>query len=318
MIKFETTRFGVTLLEVLVVIFIIGVLAAFLVPAVQSAREASRRVQCSNNLRQLGIGLNSYAGVFGAYPPGNHDRGFSLHSTLLPNLEQAALFHAINFNCGNYDRSLHTSNSTVFQVSVSVFQCPSDPASSSRPGLTSYAGNRGVGFSSSSLYGHSDNGAISFLADMVRPQDVTDGLSHTAAVSEWLVGPGSGRDLQRVIVRLAPPLTRPGQFDLFASACHREVPEGVPIDGAGKPGHWLHGDFGDTLYNHVLTVNDHSCLNGPSFQQSAWTAGSLHHFGANLLYLDGHISLTPQSIASATWRALGTRNGNEAISEPGI
>ena len=214
-------RDALTLIEVLVVITIIGLLAALLLPAVQSAREAGRRTQCANNLRQLGLALSGYVSTLGVLPPGNHSRGFSLHTALLPHLEQTPLYDSINFSARSVGLAPSDANYTVSRVSLSVFQCPSDGSSSAQPGSTNYAGNRGAGFSKSSQYGHSDNGAISFLTAPIRPQDVTDGLSHTAAMAEWLRRSTRQdlRDPRRVVLRLPNPLTRPDQFDEFASTC---------------------------------------------------------------------------------------------------
>ena len=93
---------GFTLIEVLVVIFVISLLAALLVPAVQYAREASRRLSCANNLKQLGLALSSYEAAYHVYPQGANGGAYSADIMILPFLEQAVLYHSINFVGGRY------------------------------------------------------------------------------------------------------------------------------------------------------------------------------------------------------------------------
>ena len=138
------TRFarssGFTLIELLVVIAIIGVLIALLLPAVQAAREAARRAQCSNNMKQLGIAMHNYHDVVGSFPtllwalPGNNglpNNTFraSFYQMLLPYLEQTPVYNAINFNvpfARGPDNG--TINLTALTTKITVFMCPSDPS----------------------------------------------------------------------------------------------------------------------------------------------------------------------------------------------
>src|SRR5262249_13735316 len=143
------TRHGLTLIELLVVISIVSVLVALLIPAVQAAREAARRVQCANNLKQIALGMHSYLGNVGTFPPGYLSQvlvslqqvlppgetspgtwvigddggpGWSGHTMILPYLEQRPLYDQINVTLG-VD---HPANSTSIHTTLSVFQCPSD------------------------------------------------------------------------------------------------------------------------------------------------------------------------------------------------
>ena len=135
-------RRGFTLIELLVVIAIIGILAGFLLPAVQAAREAARRLRCANNLKQIGLAILSYEGAFGSFPPGRmmtYDPRFagtnppctativdkSVHVMILPWLERSVLYNAVNQDLSILGRE----NRTVHAVAVSAFACPSDPDS---------------------------------------------------------------------------------------------------------------------------------------------------------------------------------------------
>ncbi len=75
----------------------------------------------------------------------------------------------------------------------------------------------------------------------------------------------------------------------------------------------MFGEFNFTLYNHTLSINDHSCTNGTRWQEGAWTATSQHGQGANVVFADGHASFLKDSIALEVWRALGSRNGGESV-----
>lgn len=136
-----------TLIELLVVILILAILAVVILPAVQSAREASRRAQCSNNLRQLGIALNSYVSQHRVFPQGDNGDGYSLHAMILPFIDQRPLYDSVNFSL---DAPLSVnpysggSNVTASESSMLVFLCPADLIAPDSRGRTNYAGNGGV------------------------------------------------------------------------------------------------------------------------------------------------------------------------------
>ena len=134
-------RSGFTLIELLVVIAIIAVLIALLLPAVQSAREAARRIQCVNNLKQIGLGLHNYISANDTFPPGGlpawvaenqvyiNNGDFSVHARLLPYLEQANIANSANFNFAVFNSNVgDLTNHTFHTVRVNSFLCPSSNA----------------------------------------------------------------------------------------------------------------------------------------------------------------------------------------------
>jgi prepilin-type N-terminal cleavage/methylation domain-containing protein len=183
-------RSGFTLIEVLVVVAIIGLLVALLLPAVQAAREAARRMQCSNNLKQIGLALHAYHDAIGSLPPGYdfYDAWceWSASAMLLPRLEQGALFNAINFNVAAPGSPENPVNSTAIAASVAVFVCPSDLDRLTNPqGHVNYCGNWGARPLRYKTVPDGPFGGHPFqTASPLGFGDLTDGLSQTALYSE--------------------------------------------------------------------------------------------------------------------------------------
>ncbi len=195
----RTRTRGFTLIELLVVIAIIAILIALLLPAVQQAREAARRTQCKNNLKQLGIALHNYHDVNGTFPPSaiwqldsmgtliDATAGRSWLFQLLPYLEQANLYNAAN-------DSVQTFMDPISSARLSALACPSDPDSNTvisfgqDMGTTSYLGNgshRGIAakqFYDCSPVADLTSGTITRQG--VRFRDITDGTSNTLLVGE--------------------------------------------------------------------------------------------------------------------------------------
>jgi len=189
-----TSRRGFTLIELLVVIAIIAILIALLLPAVQQAREAARRTQCKNNLKQLGLAMHNYHATHGCFPPNGvnnvqNTQTWSAQAFLLPFLEGSTLYNQINFNVGYGDAS----NISPFHVKITripVLLCPSDPNDRQRLNAgvpehypLSYAVGRGI-YLIHRLDGSADGGAAFCYGKVNRDRDFTDGMSNTVGMSE--------------------------------------------------------------------------------------------------------------------------------------
>jgi prepilin-type N-terminal cleavage/methylation domain-containing protein/prepilin-type processing-associated H-X9-DG protein len=297
-----------TLIELLVTLAIIGLLIALLLPAVQAAREAARRSQCVNHLRQFGLAIQGYIAVDGAMPTGlGGDKRYSLHVVLLPFLDQGPLYQSFNMSVFAADASSPGPNDTSFNARLDLLSCPSDPYVKSP--MTNYAGCLG-----DHRAAFKPNGV--FEISPVRPQAITDGTSTTAAMSEFLVGrPDQIERLRTYFVPSDLTVGPPAGLAQFSARC-RALDKMTPAPMMVKGMIWTLGQRDYTLYDHTLTINQPSCVNTTASKEVAvaTTATSLHPHGANCLFADGHARFLNQGVNETVWRALGTKNGGELIS----
>ncbi len=341
----ETRRSAFTLIELLVVIAIIGVLIALLLPAVQAAREAARRSQCTNNLKQIGIAIHNYESTFKIFPFGKGDSygnvlpgtpvyaRWSCNSQLLMFIEQGVLFNSINFNLPPETPGMAGAvpfmppyqnptrdNATASRFQVSTFLCPSDiPVLSEWPGATNYLGNQqtwacDLGENQSSQLDPTEQPrGVFYWRSAVTIANVTDGLSNTAFYSEKRRGNGSPNPkTDMLIMGVASSLAQTYQM------CRTLPPTALPLTSRQGMS-WVMGEMCCTNYNHVSTPNTTTCasLGFPGTMANMAMQvppTSLHPGGVNVLMGDGSVHFVKDSVNLLTWRGLGTRNGGEAIS----
>ncbi len=311
-IQTRKNRGGFTVVETLVAILILAILAALLLPAIQRARESARRLQCLNNLHQIGIAFSNYVSRENVFPQSIGRT--SLHSLLLPDLEQTVLYNSVNFPTRKI-RSVEdlmtdiASNSTVSRSVIGLFVCPSDSPVPPE-GNISYPGNVGTGFQASG-----SNGLFPMVSfPSTSPASVTDGLSNTVAFSEWVIcNDPIGYDPRGPIYSTNRALLKASEFDAFISDCQSLVPRSARIGSPTKGHSWMKGDLGQTLYNHAIKPDGLSCANAGHVQYGAFTSGSMHQEGCHSLFADGHTVFVKDSVSLPVWRALGSRSGNEVV-----
>ena len=334
---------GFTLIELLVVIAIIAVLVALLLPAVQQAREAARRSQCKNNLKQIGLAMHNYHEQFNCFPisigwnqlPVADTRygAFSDKVMMLPQLDRMAQYSQINFNTFPFDGNGWFGNSNIATQSqrIPVFNCPSQPFTiSGGLGNHTYSiniGTQGV-YNGTLIDNGGHNGMACFAGatannppqpdPVVNFRDVLDGSSNTCAYAEFVID-GVGTPIgQQVKTWVGSGGMTPAQI---RASCL--PPNNPPDDGRqntrGGAWAWSWTAAGGS-YSHVMNPNENPCynFNGNSGDWAGNTlqpASSLHSGGVQVLMADGSVRFISNSINNPTWIAIGTRNGGETVSD---
>jgi prepilin-type N-terminal cleavage/methylation domain-containing protein len=320
-------RKAFTLIELLVVIAIIAVLIGLLLPAVQKVREAAARIQCSNNLKQIGLALHNYENTNkrfpanGTYPVGGTAAdSYSALARILPYVEQGNVYQLVDLNAAA------TSQPTVVMQRIPIYLCPSEINDKARDTSTpvryplNYGANEGTWFVLDPTTGRSGNGAI-LLNQALRVGEYRDGLSNTVGFAEVKA---YGAYLFGNVGLLAntPPPNTPADLlalggSLKANVTHTGWTEGqtfqTGVTFALTPNARVpFTDASGTYDVDYVSSRDGSSATRLSF--AAMTARSYHASDlVNVLLMDGSVRSVASTISLATWRALGTRNGGDIV-----
>jgi prepilin-type N-terminal cleavage/methylation domain-containing protein len=322
-------RLGFTIVELLVTIAVIGCLMAMLMPAVQGAREAARRVQCADNLRQLGLAAANFHSAQCSFPPG-HQVDSTTGATwghlayLLPFLDKNVVFQKLDFTKPSTDPA----NALLPTVALPVLRCPSDIDrldSSTDPqallgwAKNNYRGNAGNDTGALDSNGNEKNNGVFLTNRRTNLDQITDGLGATTLFSEGLLGDGDNNVISNPGDWFAIAPATNGRSDVYAAllAVTPAVGPSNQLSCAGTT--FVFGNYTDSRYNHIMPPNGPSGVvaNGGDLftavnsAAQATTASSRHPAGVNVVLASGCVRFIKNDIDIQTWWALGSIAGGE-------
>lgn len=336
-------RSGFTLIELLVVIAIIAVLVALLLPAVQQAREAARRSQCKNNLKQIGLAMHNYHEQYNCFPISvgwnqiteDMQGAFSDKVMMMPLLDQATAYNQINIRDYPYDSLgwFGNANKAALSARLPVFNCPSQPYTIAggqsnftyaiSTGIQGVYNGAGFGYNNqktglASYQGKGWGGWVS-CDDVVNFKNIVDGSSNTVAYAEFVID-GSGTPGKYQVKTWAGDswTQTPAQM---RTACLANYSAANPTaNGSGRQpergASWAWSFVGvGASYNHTMAPNDNSCHGDGG---ADWLGGglmaanSMHSGGVQVLMSDGAVRFISTNVNYNTWVALGTRSQSDS------
>ncbi|MEZ6060194.1 MAG: DUF1559 domain-containing protein [Planctomycetaceae bacterium] len=327
---------GFTLIELLVVIAIIAILIALLLPAIQNAREAARRTQCRNNLKQIGLAVHNYVDIATVLPPSacvdtdvtstGNNGSWGVHGRILPFLDQSNLYNAVDLT------QAWDFQQAIDGLKIPAYSCPSDPksdqarnAGAGRPILypTTYGFNFGTWFVFDPQTGRGGDGAF-FPNSRISMAHFVDGTSNTllaAEVKAWTAyRRNGGPPSVNVPVSLAEAEAAVASGAEFKDTGHTEWPDGrvhhQGITTTLVPNATLNCSTGSSTVDcdYNSWQEGKNGRNGsPSY--AIITSRSYHTGSVIAAMVDGSVRSVSDNIDAAVWRSLGTRAGGEVTGE---